>query len=382
MELGRALKGRSHHQSARPETYNPSMRVLLQIAIVLALALAPVRDELDAFIQSEMSQHRINGLSLAIIQKGRIDARAYGVTARSGVPVTATTLFQAGSISKPVAAMAALKLVELGKLSLDDDVNTKLTTWRIPENPFTTTQKVTLRRLLSHSAGLTVHGFPGYAVTERMPSVVEVLDGTGNTAPVRVDVEPGSLWRYSGGGYTVMQQLVVDVTGKLFPVYMSEAVLGPIGMTRSTYWQPIPPDRAGETASGHNADGSEVPGRWHVYPEMAAAGLWTTPTDLARFAIEVQQSLKGKSNKVLSKKMTRQQLTVQKGDYGLGFTLSGTGAARTFGHGGRDEGFDALMLAYAETGQGLVLMINANEDSGIRNRILEFVGRKYGWPPR
>ena len=139
-----------------------------------------------------------------------------------------------------------------------------------------------------------------------------------------------------------MQQLVVDVTGKSFPEYMREAVLGPVGMTRSTYRQPLPPERAAETASGYFADGSAVPGKWHVYPEMAAAGLWTTPTDLARFAIEVQQSLAGKSNKVLSQAMTRQQLTVQKGDYGLGFALSGSGAGRTFGHNGRDEGFDAL----------------------------------------
>ena len=329
-----------------------------------------------------MSQGHINGLSLAVIQNGRIEARAYGVIAHGGARVTTTTLFQAGSISKPVAATAALKLVEAGKLSLDDDVNAKLKTWRIPDNALTQTQKVTLRRLLSHSAGLTVHGFPGYGVTERMPSVVEVLDGAGNTAPVRVNVEPGSLWRYSGGGYTVMQQLVVDVTGKSFPEYMREVVLGPVGMTRSTYWQPLPPARAAETASGYLADGSAVPGKWHVYPEMAAAGLWTTPTDLARFAMEVQRSLAGKSNKVLSQATTRQQLTVQKGDYGLGFALSGSGAGRTFGHNGRDEGFDALMLAFAETAQGIVVMINANDNSGVRNRIVEFVSRKYRWPSR
>jgi CubicO group peptidase (beta-lactamase class C family) len=358
------------------------MRRFLPLATVLALAVAPPPDDLDAFIQAQMSQRQINGLSLAVIQDGRIEARAYGVTARGGAPVTATTLFQAGSISKPVAATGALKLVELGKLTLDEDVNAKLKSWRVPANELTQTEKVTLRRLLSHSAGLTVHGFPGYAVTERMPSVVEVLDGAGNTAPIRVDVVPSSLWRYSGGGYTVMQQLVVDVTGKSFPEYMTAAVLAPLGMTHSTYQQPLPPDRAAQTASGYYTDRSAVSGKWHVYPEMAAAGLWTTPTDLARFAIEVQQSLAGKSNQVLSQAMTRQQLTVQKDDFGLGLALSGSGAARTFSHNGRDEGFDALMLAFAETGQGLVVMINANDNSGMMNRIVEFVARKYNWPPR
>jgi hypothetical protein len=215
-----------------------------------------------------------------------------------------------------------------------------------------------------------------------MPSVVDVLDGKGNTEPVRVNVVPGSLARYSGGGYTVMQLLVTDVTGKPFHEYMRETVLAPLGMTSSTYQQPLPTDHAALTASGHYADRSTVSGKWHVYPEMAAAGLWTTATDLARFAIEIQQSLAGKSNKVLSQSMTREQLTdVKHSDYGLGLALSETGA-RTFGHNGRDEGFDALMRAFAETGQGLVVMINANDNSGMMGRIAAVVGRKYNWPPR
>ncbi|HSC28250.1 MAG TPA: serine hydrolase domain-containing protein [Vicinamibacterales bacterium] len=351
-------------------------------AALLSLSTAPPADELDSFIRAQMSQRQINGLSLAIIQDGGIEARAYGAVSRGGPPVTATTLFQAGSISKPVAAVGALRLVEQGALSLDEDVNAKLVSWKVPENGYTRSQKVTLRRLLSHTAGLTVHGFPGYDVTERVPSVVQVLDGAGNTAPVRVDVEPGSVSRYSGGGYTVMQLLVTDVTRKSFPEYMREAVLEPLGMSRSTYQQPLPPDRAAETASGHYADRSAVSGNWHLYPEMAAAGLWTTPTDLARFAVEIQQSLAGKSKKVISQAMAREQLTVQMSDYGLGLALSGSGAARTFGHNGRDEGFDALMLAFAETGQGLVVMINANDNSGMMNRIVGAVARKYGWPKR
>lgn len=354
---------------------------LLTVA-VLTLAIAPAADDLDAFIQAQMAQRQVNGLSIAIIQDGKIDARAFGVTARGGAPVTTATLFQAGSISKPVAAAGALKLVEQGTLSLDEDVNAKLKSWRVPENEFTQKEKVTLRRLLSHTAGLTVHGFPGYDVHDGMLSVLQVLDGAGNTPAVRVDVAPGSMSRYSGGGYTVMQQLVIDVTGKPFPQYMSEAVLAPAGMTSSTYQQPLPPDRAAQTASGHYADRSQVPGRWHIYPEMAAAGLWTTATDLARFAIAVQQSRAGKSSKVLSQAMTRQQLTVERADYGLGLAVTATGAARTFSHNGRDAGFDALMLAFEETGQGIVIMINANDNSGMTRRIVEFVGRLYNWPKR
>lgn len=354
--------------------------VTLAALAALSLAVAVPPDDLDAFIQAQMSQRQINGLSLAIIHDGRIDARAYGVTSRGGAAVTTATLFQAGSISKPVAAMGALRLVEQGALSLDADVNANLKTWKVPDNEFTQTQKVTLRRLLSHTAGLTVHGFPGYDVKERMPSVVEVLDGKGNTAPVRANVVPGSLSRYSGGGYTVMQLLVTDVTGKPFSQYMSEAVLEPLGMKDSTYQQPLPPDRAAQTASGYYADRSPVSGQWHVYPEMAAAGLWTTATDLARFAIEVQRSLAGRSNRVISQAMTRQQLTNQADNYGLGLGVSGSGAARTFGHGGRDEGFDARLHAFAESGQGVVVMINANDNSRMIGRIIQFVATKYKWP--
>ncbi len=360
-------------------TMTTSITSLVTVAC-LSLAMAPAADDLDMFVQSQMIERRINGLSLAVIQDGKIEARAYGVIERGGAVVTTSTLFQAGSISKPVAALGALRLVEQGLLSLDEDVNAKLKSWKVPENEFTQTQKVTLRRLLSHSAGLTVHGFPGYDVNVRMPSTVEVLDGAGNTAAVRVNVAPGSLSRYSGGGYTIMQLLVSDVSGKPFAQFMREAVLTPIVMTSSTYQQPLPPDRASQTASGYDASGSAVSGRWHVYPEMAAAGLWTTPTDLARFALEIQQSLAGTSNKVITQAMTRQQLTVQMGSYGLGLALSGTGDARRFGHNGRDEGFDALLLASVETRQGLVVMINANDNSGAMSRILQFVAKKYSWP--
>lgn len=356
---------------------------LAALAAGLALSLdLRAADDLDAFVEAQMALRQVNGLSLAVIQHGRIEtARAYGVTSReTPAPISTTTLFQAGSISKPVAAVGALRLVEQGKIALDEDVNVRLTTWKVPESSFTSTARVTVRRLLSHTAGLTVHGFPGYAIDARVPTLVQVLDGAGNTAPIRVDVVPGSLWRYSGGGYTVMQQLVIDVTGQRFPQYMQEAVLGPAGMRSSTFDQPLSADRAAQTASGYHANRSAVAGRWHVYPEMAAAGLWTTPSDLARFAIAIQQSATGKSNTLLSQAMTRQLLTVEKGGMGLGLALSGQGATRRFGHNGRDAGFDALMQAYAETGQGVVLMINANDNSSFKNGIVQFIARKYQWP--
>jgi CubicO group peptidase (beta-lactamase class C family) len=341
-------------------------------------------DAVDAFIKAQMERRRIPGLSLAIIQDGRIvKARGYGVTeAGGGRPVTASTLFQAGSISKPVSAMGALHLVERGKLALDEDVNAKLAAWKVPENDFTRQKKVTLRGLLSHTAGTTVHGFPGYPVGEAVPTLAQVLDGAhpANTKPIRVDILPGSQWRYSGGGYTIMQQLVVDVAGEPFPRYMQEVVLGPLGMQESTFEQPPPAEKAKLTATGHLADRSPVKGRWHIYPEMAAAGLWTTASDLARFAIGVQEAASGKSGRVLSQPMARRMLTVEKGSYGLGGRLQGSGTALRFSHGGRDAGFDALLIAFAEKGPGAVIMINVNDNSMMVPRILNAIAREYRWP--
>ncbi|HTL57307.1 MAG TPA: serine hydrolase domain-containing protein [Candidatus Limnocylindrales bacterium] len=358
----------------------------LKLAFTSLLLVAHVvqADKLDDFIVAAMEKRHIAGLSLAVIQDGQIArAQAYGLADRnSKVPVTTNTLFQAGSISKSVAAVGALHLVEKGQLALDDDVNRKLASWKVPENEFTKGQKVTLRRILSHSAGLTVHGFPGYAQGKPVPTLVQVLDGVepANTRPIRVDLIPGSKFRYSGGGYTVMQQMINERTGKPFPDYMQETVLNPFGMTNSTFEQPLPAGRVPLAAIGYYEETKPVEGGWHIYPEMAAAGLWTTAADLARFAIGLQQARAGRTNGVISQAMTQQMLSEQSEHDGLGLFLEGKGKALRFRHAGRDEGFDAELVAYAETGQGGVVMINANDNrDGIRV-VLEAVAHAYHWP--
>ena len=329
-----------------------------------------------------MKLYNIPGLSVAIIENYKIvEAKGYGVTeVGSSTPVSTHTLYQAGSISKPVAATGALSLVEKDKLSLDEDVNVKLKTWKVPENDFTKTEKVTLRRIMSHTAGLTVHGFPGYDVDDPRPTLVQVLDGEkpANTAAVRVDTVPGTQWRYSGGGVTIEQLLMTDVTGKQFPALMRELVLDKIGMNDSSYEQPLPAARAAMTAGGTATDGTEIHGRWHIYPEMAAAGLWTTPTDLAKFAIEIALSKQGKSNRILSQKMTREMLTPVMNDVGLGFFLDKDNPGQ-FGHGGDDDGFEALLTMNAETGNGIAVMANSNNGIALANHIIEGVVKEYGW---
>jgi CubicO group peptidase (beta-lactamase class C family) len=329
-----------------------------------------------------MKIYAVPGLSLAVIENYKIvDTKAYGVIEPgSKIPVTPKTLFQAGSISKPVAAAGALSLVEQGKLALAEDVNQKLKTWKVSENEFTKTEKVTLRRLMSHTGGLTVHGFPGYDINDARPTLVQVLNGEkpANTAPIRVDIVPGTEAHYSGGGVTIEQLLMMDVTGKPFPALMRELVLDKIGMSDSSYEQPLPPARAAMTAGGTYMDGKAVPGRWHIYPEMAAAGLWTTPTDLAKFAIEIALSKQGKSNRVLSQKMTEEMLTPVKDEVGLGLFLDKDNPGQ-FGHDGDDEGFQALLTMNAATGNGVAMMADSENGISLMNAVLRRVAKEYGW---
>ncbi|HTQ60105.1 MAG TPA: serine hydrolase [Candidatus Solibacter sp.] len=335
-------------------------------------------------IADRMAHYKVPGVSVAFFDHGQIIwTRAYGLAdVASKKPVTPDTLFQAASISKPVTALAALRLVQEGKLNLDEDVNVKLRTWKVPDNEFTATEKVTIRRILSHSAGLTVHGFPGYAAGDPLPSLVQILNGEkpANTEPIRVDIVPGSLWRYSGGGYVVLQTLLGDVTGKSFPQLMSELVLRPAGMTHSTYDQPFPKNLWPEAATPYRSNGDPVKGGWHTYPEMAPAGLWTTPSDLARMAIEVDNEYLGNSSKILSQSMAKQMLTHQFGNWGLGFGLESPGAKTTFGHGGANEGYRCNLEAHTDSGQGLVVMTDSDSGGELTNEIFRAVSKEYAWP--
>ncbi len=373
---------RSSSAWAQAKPADQEARIKKIEATAVNLPLGANEPPLQLSLQKLMELFHVPGFSIVVIDDYKIAwAKAYGVTdAGSKTPVTTKTLFQAGSISKPVAATGALWLVEQGRLSLDEDVNIKLKSWKVPENEFTKTERVTLRRLMSHTAGLTVHGFPGYDVDEPLPTLVQIFNGEkpANTAPIRVDVVPGTIERYSGGGVTIEQQLMIDVTGKPFPEFMKANVLEKIGMADSSYAQPLAKDWATRTAAGTYADGKTVRGRWHVYPEMAAAGLWTTPTDLAKFAIEIALSKQGKANHVLSEKMTNTMLTPVKEQAGLGLFLDKDNPGQ-FGHNGADEGFQALLTMNANTGNGVVIMANSDRGIATADLVLEVVAKEYGW---
>lgn len=370
--------------SANSQSPSDLSKTIRQVETNLLPILIVEGDSVTQFsIQDRMKHYNVPGVSIAVVRNGKIEwAKGYGFADREAKrPVSTNTLFQAASISKPVAALAALHWVEAGKLSLDADINTYLKDWKVPDNKFTTTEKVTLRRLVTHTAGLTVHGFAGYAKGKPVPTLVQVLNGENpaNSRAILPDTTPGKINRYSGGGYTVMQKAMIDQIGKPFPQIMQETVLSKIGMVHSTYEQPLPAKLDSMAATAYKSYGQAVNGLWHTYPEMAAAGLWTTPSDLARYVIEVQQSLQGKSNKVISKQVTSQMLTKHLGSMGLGPALRNDGDSLIFSHNGGNEGFRCMLVAHAHQGDGVVIMTNSDSGMEVAQELLNSVSAAYGW---
>lgn len=342
-----------------------------------ALAGAPVQ---MSTLSDEMQRLHVPGMSVAVIRQGRLAwAKGYGVITPGGAAVTPDTLFQAASISKPVAAFGAMTLVQAGKIDLRADVNRQLRGWKLP--PGQNGATVTPMQLLSHTAGTSVSGFPGYAPGSAVPTVLQVLDGIApaNTAPVRVQAPPGSAWQYSGGGYTVIQQLIEDTSRQPFATYMQARVLAPLGMNASRFAQPAGADILARAALPHDSSGKPYAGGPSTYPELAAAGMWTTPSDLARFAIGVQNAAAGRS-RVLEQSTARTMLTPVKNGYALGFEISGQGAATAFAHGGSNRGYQNYLYAFVGGGDGAVIMTNGDAGDELARATLRAIASEYGWP--
>ncbi len=332
-------------------------------------------------LAERMRELRVPGLSLAVVHNYQIQwAKAYGLAdVAAGRPVTNETLFQAASISKCFSAVAALELVEQGKLRLDEDVNSKLKSWKVPEDRYTAPSKVTLRRLLSHGAGLNVSGFPGYAPGSSIPTLVDVLEGRkpANNPAVRVEYYPGMEYVYSGGGFEIVQLLLTEVTRTEFARWLQTGTLDRLRLKRSTFQQPLPAPYAPYAATGYKGDGSAMPGRYFIYPELAAAGLWTTPSDIAQFCLELLKARRGLSKRLLSEAMAREMFSLQMKPSGLGFQLR-EGASQWFLHTGANAGFQALLL-FNFDGDGLVAMTNSDSGLVLIREIVATLASAYGW---
>jgi CubicO group peptidase (beta-lactamase class C family) len=346
----------------------------------------PNRQGLDPFtLQEVMDKYHVPGLSIAVVRDFEIHwAKGYGIAdVTSGAAVANDTLFQAASISKAVAAMAVLKAVQEGKFSLDDDINQILKSWQLPVDGFADRGPVTPRALLSHTSGTgDGFGFPGYHPSAPLPTTVQILDGEtpSNVGAVRIERPPLTSMKYSGGGVTIMELALVDAVGKPFPRILEEWVLGPIGMTDSAYEQPLGPERDRKAARAHDGEGKAMDAKWHVYPELEAAGLWTTSVDLAKLAIEVQKSPRNEANRVLTRESVREMMEpVGVGDFAVGFQISKLGEGWYFGHGGANWGFRCELTAHKLKGYGVAIMTNGDNGGVVVRELKERIARAYDW---
>jgi CubicO group peptidase (beta-lactamase class C family) len=365
----------SHSAAYSPEVENRITRVENGL-----MSWVQTQDTLSWSLKQRMDFYKIQGLSIAVINDGRIEwAKGFGwADSAEHRPVTEQTLFQAASISKSLNAVGVLKLVQDKKLDLNTDINQYLKSWKFPYDSVSKNKKITVAQLLSHTAGLSVHGFPGYPSGQIVPAITDVLDGKtpANTAPVRSEFEPGLKFQYSGGGITVSQLIVMDITGQPYADFMWENVLKPLGMTQSSYQQPPSEGKQKYLASAYKSDAAPVQGRFHVYPEQAAAGLWTNPTDLCKYILDTQSSLQGAPGKVLSIEMNRLRLTPVDGSSALGVFIEDRGSAKYFNHNGGNEGF--TYYGSLDEGKGVVVMQNS-DNGAILEEIVNAVASVYNW---
>ncbi|HEX9150579.1 MAG TPA: serine hydrolase, partial [Flavobacterium sp.] len=308
-------------------------------------------------LKERMAFYEVNAVSIAVIKDYKVEwVKAYGYADVSEKKLATTqTLFQAASISKSINSLGILKLVEEGKLSLDADINDYLKEWKFPYDSISKGKKISLAKLLSHQAGLSTSGFAGYERGKDIPTTIEILDGLkpANSQPVRSIFEPDLKFQYSGGGITISQLILENVTGEKYEDYMMKNVLTPLGMNNSSYNQPPSKERENLLATAYNAYSKKVKGKFHIYPEKAAAGLWTNPTDLAKYIIDTQLSLLGKSNKIVSNEMSLRRLDNKLGVFTMDFE-----GVKYFTHSGGNEGFRCNYIGSFENGNGIVIMTN------------------------
>lgn len=362
------------------------MKELAQIWVLFTILISPFTQifsmDLESNLIAAMKAYHVPVIGYAIIENGKI-VEANTLSINPAIKVSRNSLFQAASISKTISAYGALKLVSSGKLNLDEPINPKLKTWKIPESVYSINNPVTLRQLLDMTSGLSVSGFPGHAQGQPLPTPTEILEGKfpANTQPIRIFYTPGSRYFYSGGAFQVLQQLIEDVTQHSFQSWMQTEILKPLKMSHSFYQYPLSNELHSFAVPGFLADGAMIKGGWNNYAIAGAGGLWSTPTDLAKFAVDVSNSYLGFHNKIISKDVAKQMLHRQKNtDYGLGVVINGEGKNLNFRKAGHNLGYHNELLMFPEVGKGVVIMTNSENGEYVINYIIPIIAKKYHWP--
>ena len=325
-----------------------------------------------------MGKLHIPSVDVALIDKGKLAwSHVFGTAPGNAI-------YQAASLSKLVTAVAALRLVDRGALHLDRNVNDDLSGWRVPENDLTRDHPVTLRALLSMTAGIGVPGYLGYAPGQKLPTLQQILNGVppANSPPVRVEATPGSRYAYSGGGFEIVQALIEAATKMDFQDALQDLLLRPAAMENSYFLQPLPGELARRAATGHDANGNALPGGWRIVPELAAGGLWSSATDLAHLLIALERAYWGEGGAVLSRPTARAMMTQQNGGpYGLGAAVAGDGESRVLMKRGQNIGYQSYMLLFPETGQGIVVLSGSDNGTTLATALIRRAAAAYRWPP-
>ena len=326
-------------------------------------------------LDSRMEDFGVAGISFAILKNGELDwAKGYGVLQKGGSEkVNTETMFSVGSVSKVGTAVLIMKLQELGLIDVDQDVNKYLTSWKVPENMYTRKKPVTLRHILSHTAGLTVHGFADFYPGEELPTTVQILEGKSpaKNRPVCVDIPVGDRFRYSGGGTTIAQLVIEDcMEGAQYNI-AKKLLFQELGMKRSSYQNPLP-ERYGNIAKAHNRNGrpDALPRGYQAMPEAGASGLWTTPTDFSKLMAELMKAYDGNS-KFLAQTTVKDMMTpVEPSDYGMGPRIKEENNHIQFSHGGANDSYRAHFIGSLTNKNGIVIFTNGARGTDLIRELL------------
>lgn len=320
-----------------------------------------------------MDFFNVPGVSIGVVENGEISYKtAFG-------SVNDDTVFQAGEISKVVTALGVMKLVQEGILDLDADVNLYLKDWKLGKDIYMKRVKVTLRHLLTHTSGIHSSGLRGYKADEKIPGLIDILDGRGNISKVSVHYFPGLKFRYSWGGYIVIQKVIEDVTGMSFHDYIGENILKPLGMNSSTFEQTLPEDMKEDIAPGHDLFGTPIEGGWRKYPELGASGLWTTPTDILKLCVELQKILTEDYEGILTKDLVKAMMVSHKKGWGLGMQVKFEGEQTVFSHSGKSSGYTCYFISRPYKKQAVAIMTNGDNAWKLIMEVLHSIPDYKGW---